>query len=264
MHGKRARRGLVVYQLVLIILLIIVIILVVVGLHSRRATVTSEAGQPGALATRNGLPVMPAKPTPREITFDGCPPDGDGSDRQLNQLKNRVDDGNYVPVPFAAIDTLPWPRSVDRVQRVRWSAADREAVSRYEGLPVSVEGYLAGAKVEGPESPNCHGADPKYRDWHVWLVGSPGADRSTSIVVEATPRVRAERPGWRISELTRAVREKSPVRISGWLMLDPEHPEQLGKTRGTLWEIHPIMKIEVQRGGKWVDLENQSRVATHQ
>jgi hypothetical protein len=153
---------------------------------------------------------------------------------------------------------------VDRVQRSRWSAADREAVSHYEGLPVSVEGYLAGAKVEAPESPNCHGADPKYRDWHIWLVGTPGADRSTSIVVEATPRVRAERPGWRISELTRAAREKSRVRISGWLMFDPEHPEQLGKTRGTLWEIHPIMKMEVERGGRWVDVERQSRVASRE
>jgi hypothetical protein len=41
-------------------------------------------------------------------------------------------------------------------------------------------------------------------------------------------------------------------------MLDPEHPEQLGKTRGTLWEIHPIMKMEVERGGRWVDLEHQT------
>jgi hypothetical protein len=38
------------------------------------------------------------------------------------------------------------------------------------------------------------------------------------------------------------------------LMLDPEHPEQLGKTRGTLWEIHPVMRIEVRRGGRWGDL----------
>jgi hypothetical protein len=260
MKGTMARRGLVVYQLVLIILAIIVVIVVLLALRGRRAVATSEGGvaNPAVVATRGGLPVMPAKPTPREITFDGCPPDGDGSDRQLNRLKNRVDDGQYVPVPFAAIDTLPWPRAVDRVQHVRWSAADREAISRYEGLPVAVEGYLAGAKVEGPESPNCHGADPKYRDWHIWLVGSPGAPRSTSIVVEATPRVRAERPGWRISELTSAVRAHDRVRISGWLMLDPEHPEQLGKTRGTLWEIHPIMKMEVERGGRWVDLEHQT------
>jgi hypothetical protein len=33
-------------------------------------------------------------------------------------------------------------------------------------------------------------------------------------------------------------------------MLDQEHPDQLGKTRGTLWEIHPIMRIEVSRGSE--------------
>jgi hypothetical protein len=137
---------------------------------------------------------------------------------------------------------------------------DRAAVARYEGIPVSVEGYLAGAKVEGPESPNCHGADSKYRDWHIWLTGAPGESRSTSIVVETTPRVRAVHPAWRMAQLRRAVRDTARVRISGWLMLDPEHPEQVGKTRGTIWEIHPIMRIEVQqRGGAgsgWSSLDS--------
>ena len=38
-------------------------------------------------------------------------------------------------------------------------------------------------------------------------------------------------------------------------MLDPEHPDQVGKTRGTIWEIHPIMFIEVEQQGKWVSLD---------
>jgi hypothetical protein len=41
------------------------------------------------------------------------------------------------------------------------------------------------------------------------------------------------------------------VRISGWILLDPEHPDQVGKTRATIWEIHPVMKIEVSTGGMW-------------
>ena len=45
------------------------------------------------------------------------------------------------------------------------------------------------------------------------------------------------------------------VRISGWLMLDPEHPDQVGKTRGTIWEIHPIMQIEVNQNGQWTPLD---------
>jgi hypothetical protein len=43
-----------------------------------------------------------------------------------------------------------------------------------------------------------------------------------------------ERQGYRLHLTT------TEVRIRGWLMLDQEHPEQIGKTRGTLWEIHPI------------------------
>ena len=37
---------------------------------------------------------------------------------------------------------------------------------------------------------------------------------------------------------------------SGWLMLDPDHPTDASGTpkktpsRGTIWEIHPVMKIE--------------------
>jgi len=47
------------------------------------------------------------------------------------------------------------------------------------------------------------------------------------------------------------------ARFGGWLMFDPEHRDQLpgpGKphpTHATLWEIHPITKIEVFRGGAW-------------
>jgi hypothetical protein len=47
------------------------------------------------------------------------------------------------------------------------------------------------------------------------------------------------------------------VRISGWLMLDPEHKDMIDEgLRSTLWEIHPITKIEVWSNGAWVDLDN--------
>jgi hypothetical protein len=52
------------------------------------------------------------------------------------------------------------------------------------------------------------------------------------------------------------VKNKQKVRIRGWLMMDPEHPDQVGKTRGTIWEIHPIMQVETQQGGRWVSLDN--------
>jgi hypothetical protein len=45
------------------------------------------------------------------------------------------------------------------------------------------------------------------------------------------------------------------VRVSGWVLMDQEHPDQLGKTRGTLWEIHPVMQFEVQQGNQWIALD---------
>ena len=111
-------------------------------------------------------------------------------------------------------------------------------------------------KAGGPEATNCHGADASFRDWHLWLAPTPGKDRRRSIVVETTPAVRANHPTWSLNAIHKLVRDSTLVRVSGWLMLDPEHPEQLGKTRGTLWEIHPVMKIEMFIDGNWTEAGN--------
>lgn len=205
-----------------------------------------------------GLPDMPQKPQPVETTFQGCPPGGDGGDMELNKLKNRVDEGAYVPVTFDSIVKLAWPPATERRNMQNWSAADRAFVEKYNGIPVSVEGYLADIKKQGPESTNCHGADDDMRDWHIWLTQNQHQDRSGSIVVEATPRIRPKHPGWQLDTLRQIVNQQQRVRISGWLMLDPEHPDQVDKTRGTIWEIHPIMKIEVEQNGRWVSLDSYS------
>lgn len=199
---------------------------------------------------------MPVKPQPVARAFKGCPPEGDGGDPELNRLKNREDEGNYIPVPFDAIAQLTWPQPVERRDHAKWSSSDAAAVARYEGIPVAVEGYLAQVKEEGPESPNCHGADHEFRDFHIWLVKTAGEDRTHSIVVEATPKGRDKHPAWSLDRLRQVIREQQHVRVSGWLMLDPEHPDQVSKTRGTIWEVHPVMEISVWSGQKWILLEN--------
>jgi hypothetical protein len=75
------------------------------------------------------------------------------------------------------------------------------------------------------------------------------------VVIETTPRVRRRHPAWTVARLRPWVDADSAVRISGWLMLDPEHRNHLNKYRGTLWEIHPILRIEVQRDSTWVSLD---------
>jgi hypothetical protein len=227
--------------------LALVVVLVYVGSKLTR----TRALQPYA----PGLPLISVKATPKEINFGGCPPEGGGGDRDLNLLKNRVDEGNYVPVELSAVLALPWPKSIEQVPRRRWYSQDAQSVAMYEGIPLSLEGYLAGAREQGPESTNCRGMEPDARDFHLWLVGSPGQDRSSSLVAEVSPRVRASHPQWTIEAIQELVSSGEKVRISGWLMLDPEHPDQVGRTRGTIWEIHPIMNIEVTRNNSWTPLD---------
>jgi hypothetical protein len=220
------------------------------GLPTGALQTTPRASGPAA-----ALPEMPVKPKPVQITFQGCPPEGDGSDAVLNRAKNRVDDGNYIPVLFDAVAKLPWPKATERRDHANWSAADSAAISRYEGIPVIVERYITGAREEGPESPNCHGADLEQHDFHIWLTVSSGDNRTESIVVEMTPRVRPKHPGWTVTTLSSVASQRLHVRVSGWVMYDPEHPEQLGQTRGTLWEIRPVMQFEVERSGRWLNLD---------
>ncbi len=206
------------------------------------------------------LPNVDPKPAPEVHTFSGCGPAGIGGDPGLNRLKNRVDEGTYLPVTHAALTQLKWPIPVERRARATWLAADSESVAKVEGTPVVVEGYFAvdprtihevdGVHVEGPESTNC-GTHTTQRDWHIWFNAQPRKDRTRSIVAEATPRVRANHPKWDHTSIEAAAREGRRVRVSGWLLLDQEHPEQLHasggalQTRRSLWEIHPVMRIEI-------------------
>jgi hypothetical protein len=200
------------------------------------------------------VPNLPVKQQPTQITFDGCPPNGDGGDRALNRLKNRVDTGDYVAVSFQALMDLEWAVAIERHNRSTWSAADKADIKKFEGVPITVEGFLAKVKEEGPESCNCHGAQRKNHDFHMWLTESADDDRDSSVVVETTPRVRRQHPSWTLGKLQSISNGHEPVRISGWLMFDQEHPEQYAVTRATLWEIHPITKIEIKQGGDWVEL----------
>ncbi len=211
---------------------------------------TASGPTPTATAGATGS-AGPPYPTPREETYQGCPPQGDGGDTALNVLKNRIDTGNWQPVSLQDLLSLTWPSGVEKTRRSNWSQADAQTVAQSEGRPVVAEGYLLMLRHEGPESPNCH--DRSSRDYHAWLAASASDDRSSAMIVELTPRVVANNPGWG-SEQSILRLAGHHVRVSGWLLLDQEHPEQLHKTRGTLWEIHPVMKIEVDQGGSWANL----------
>ena len=209
----------------------------------------------GESSVATGFPANASHPKPIDKTFLGCPPQGDGGDAQLNVLKNRIDDGEsgaYHDVALSTLISLTWPQDVGKVSRANWSSSDTSAISQYEGVAVRTTGYLVDLKHEGTESPNCHDVD--HRDFHMWIVVNQGDSKANAMVVEVAPRVREQRHGWTDTALGDLRGQK--VRISGWLMFDQEHPEQLGKTRATLYEIHPILHIEVSQNGGWMSIDS--------
>jgi SH3 domain-containing protein len=201
------------------------------------------------------------KPVPNITTFDGpdghCDATGDGGDTVTNRRKNRTDaPAQYHEVTWKALQTLPYPVAGKSLSD--WTLQQLAQIQPYQGIAVSVVGYLTAIKVEdhgSGESTNCHFTNSDEVDWHMPLVEQHANPETTAIVVETTPRVRKMHSRWTPTALAPWVNSASPVRISGWTMLDPEHRAHLGKYRSTLWEIHPITKIEVLMDGHWVDAD---------
>jgi hypothetical protein len=222
----------------------------------------------------SAVPVVADKPTPHVITFNGCGPQGDAGsgtgDPDLNFLKNRDDQAdNWVKVDFDAVLNLPYPGTVGHKNRAMWNAEERAAVQQFEGLPIAVVCYFGWSRDEKEESCNCHQHDKSMFDIHTWLLkepaeidGSQAPDRSRAVVAEVTPRLKPDHPKWTQDIIRRLARAGKQVRVSGWLLMDQEHPEQITgtpsqePTRGTLWEIHPILAIEVMQNGQWVPLDD--------
>jgi hypothetical protein len=186
-----------------------------------------------------------------------CPAEGMGGDTILNRLKNRA-----LEPRQAAPQTVPGflrsltPDLGTGHSRAHFTAAQRAYVEPRERQALALEGYLLDAKQSGPEACNCHAIDA--RDFHVWLGAQPGltpadskALRAGAVVVEPTPAGQHAHPTWRLHLIKKLARDGAKVRVTGWLMYDPEHGSELGKTRGTLWELHPVTRIEVWSGGRW-------------
>jgi hypothetical protein len=234
--------------------LVVIVVLVVVVVYASRQMNPGTTSPAFNGSNIGGLSSALGKPKPQTSTFQGCPPSGDGGDPILNTLKNRIDEGAWQPTTVAALLALTWPKSIEQQPRARWSAQDARTVAAHEGTPVQVDGYLVAAKKMSPESCNCHSVTNV--DFHLWLVDDPNKGREQAVVVEVSPRVRAVHSAWTLSRMSQLASRRDKVRISGWLMMDPEHPDQIGKTRGTIWEIHPIMQIETMSGGAWHPLDN--------
>jgi hypothetical protein len=163
----------------------------------------------------------------------------------LNTQKNRVDVPDpdaYIPLDWDVLKGLP-------------SASPEDL----EGAPVMVKGYLSNkinVEDRSPgESTNCNLLGADEVDWHIYLTKAPKQLIKNAIIVETTPRTRPLHH-WDKSVLDNLVNKNTQVRISGWLMYDFQHEDVIGKERATVWEVHPITRIEVSDGnGGWKNIE---------
>jgi uncharacterized protein YgiM (DUF1202 family) len=189
-------------------------------------------------------------PVPQPLVIDGsqvCGPTGDATNTTaiaLNTDKNRTDipgDSDYVDLTWSQLESLP-----------------TDQVDNFVSAPVRAVGFLSHQiKVENTgsgESTNCHKTADDMVDWHIYFTQSANQPISAAVIVETTPRTRPLHK-WTTAMLSPLVNSTTQVRISGWLMYDSEHIGVIGTQRATVWEIHPITKIEVQQNGAWVDLD---------
>ena len=196
-----------------------------------------------------------------------CGPRGaDGGDWATFVLKNRSDYPTAShAVTFASLDALPYKDgglAKDRVGEGRhWTAAQTREVERYEGIPLTITGFLAAVKPQAgsAEGTNCRFKGEANTDWHIALVPGYRDGEDKAMVVEPTPRLKRSHPNWRaamLADRTGAQRSRTDsVRVTGFLFYDLDHANHLGRYRATMWELHPVTRIEVFRDGVWVDLD---------
>jgi hypothetical protein len=202
------------------------------------------------------------------------------SDTQLNLRKN------YTSDPKSRTPELISLEEIKRMEYpTQWfSGKDRSALeSLGEGKLVKVEAYLVGIRYGDATSANCKLTISQAINHMLVLVSKDALEtmdfskrEATSVTAEITPRVRRmyatsrTKKGremwitnwtkWKLDALILAApRRGLPVRITGLLLLDPEHKYH----RATDWEIHPVLGIEVCRkkdqcaGGEgWEKLED--------
>lgn len=235
------------------------LVILAAGAYSVRRTLGPRVPLPipaSAVAAPVGdLPNMPEKQPPASFALDGCPPQGRGGDAELNLLKNRTDPGDYIIVSFDSLTSLTWPKNIERLPMGQWPDSSRKYIAQYAGTPITVEGYIGGLREGQPDSSNCNWTSSGYLDWHLTFTKNPRDERSQSVLAEVTPRIRM-RHIWTVDSIHSLIMDEHvPVRLSGWLYFDPEHPGDLGVTRSTLWEINPVMQIAVLYNNRWVPLD---------
>jgi hypothetical protein len=122
---------------------------------------------------------------------------------------------------------------------------------------VEVSGYVILVKDGDAETCNCHSKNKDNYDTHVEItLDENHTSQSDAVIVEITPRVRAQKKLQGIDWSTKAIRSQilhKKVTVKGLLFNDKEHRAMSlidGSTlknthRATCAEVHPVFQIEI-------------------
>jgi len=215
-----------------------------------------------------GPPVTLENCTPSKIQadFSICPPTGSGGRYAKAYVqKNRIE----VPCTYRRItpeDILKLPLLNAAVRAQPEDDNELAFLKEAEAVAVRLDGFLAMTKNGGKEGVNC-GSTSRI-DLRMEIVPSdvpdPKTTRRQHVVTEGTPWFRTVFADWKPSALGKFSsyiegfsggfqRKPMPIRVYGFLFFDEAHLSDgsINSIRGTVWEVHPVTRIEVQVDGQW-------------
>jgi len=183
-----------------------------------------------------------------------CPDEGCGGGTMRDPLTNAQKNRTTVPNDPVELTVGQFKQQFKELtdigkKRVNLSTQDQRTLETDEAIAVQVDGFVLDDTPEEPESCACYidGAT----DYHIWLASTRTAKKPAAIVVEITPRIFDTQSKAVVDVMKRLQKDQVHVRVVGWPMFDPLHPEQLGKTRFTRWEVHPVVDIQEKVNGAW-------------
>ena len=171
----------------------------------------------------------------------------------------------------------PQPGDRQKLHNLSTVDASGKTVTLSEGDLVTIEAFVLDAKHDdtfpfgfGGESVNCKNSLLEWNDIHVALGQKKRSRECSSVTAEIIPHFRP--PVWDRFDVNACtaphVTNPLPVkglrvRMTGQLFFDGSHlpsscsaPAGGGNpSRRSVWEIHPVYKIEVARGSGFISLE---------
>ncbi|HXN06764.1 MAG TPA: hypothetical protein VN944_06850 [Nitrospiria bacterium] len=162
-----------------------------------------------------------------------------------------------VPKKFEAMDVNQFlqaltPNLKTSKYRKFFSPAQNEYLEKNENRAITLEGFLLDFSQEMEAEVPCK--SPAKKELRLWVGAGPVQAKSYAVLVELPIHSKDKQDRAKLGRLQVALKRNTKIKISGWVLYNPENPDQYGRIRGTLWEISPITRIEIWENGKWKEL----------